>query len=130
MFKSTTDIKKKRPCHTHGQSEKVLKKYLKGSEVLKGDIGNSMIRKHLPRYQSNISTQTDAIQIKSHEVKVYSGRNETETVYFNIEQNFQFSLCCQNTWATRENCRKGMYYSFVKYCSLNMDCIFLDKIWI
>ena len=73
MFKSTTDIKKKRPCHTHGNSEKVHKIHSKRSEVLEGDIGNSMIRKHLPRYQSHISTQTDAIQIKSQEVKGYSG---------------------------------------------------------
>ena len=77
MFKSTTDIKKKRPCHKNGHSEKVHKKPLKGSKVLhEGDIGNSRIRRHLPRYQTHISTQTDSIQIKSHEVKGYSGKNK------------------------------------------------------
>ena len=86
MFKSTTDIKKKRPCHTNGHSEKVHKKPLK--VLLEGDtVGNSRIGRHLPRYQAHISTQTDSIQIKSHEVKGYSGRNEKETVNCNIEKN-------------------------------------------
>ena len=91
MFKSTTDIKKKRPCHTNGHSEKVHKKPLKGSKVLhEGDIGNSRIRRHLPRYQTHISTQTDSIQIKSNEVKGYSGKSEKDTVssvYFSIEKH-------------------------------------------
>ena len=122
MFKSTTDIKKKRPCHTNGH-----KNPLKGSKVLQGgDIGNYRIRRHLPRYQTHISTQTDSIQIKSQEVKGYSGKKKKLFIVI-LKKILQFSLCCQNTWATGENCGKGMYKTFVKHFSLNMNCVFLDK---
>ena len=77
MFKSTTDIKKKRPSHTHENSEKCHKKHTKGSKVQEDEmICNSLLQRHLPRCQSHTGTQTDAAPTptRSYEVKGYSGR--------------------------------------------------------
>ena len=76
MFKSTTDIKKKRPSHSHENSEKCHKKHMKG---YKEDemICNSLLQRHLPRCQNHMGTQTDAAPTtpsRSYEVKGYSGR--------------------------------------------------------
>ena len=75
MFKSTTDIKKKRHCHTHVHSQKGNKKHMKGTEAPKDDmISHSLLQqRHLPRYQNHTATQTDAPQLRSYEVKGYSG---------------------------------------------------------
>ena len=78
MFKSTTDIKKKRPSHTHESSEKCHKKHMKGSKVQEDEmVCNSLLQRHLPRCQKHTGTQTDAAPTtpsRSYEVKGYSGR--------------------------------------------------------
>ena len=74
MFKSTTDIKKKRPSHTHVHSEKGKKKHMKENKAPIDDmISHSLLQRHLPRYQKHTATQTDAPQMRSYEVKGYSG---------------------------------------------------------
>lgn len=139
MFKSTTDIKKKRPSHTNVNSEKCHKKHMKGTKVLEDEmICNSLLQRHLPKCQNHAGTQTDATPttptIRSYEVKGYSGNKNTGSVkeiriYLckNIDKLIPFSLCCKNTWATTENCRKGKYYLFCenKYLSLTFSFHFL-----
>lgn len=85
MFKSTTDIKKKRPSHTNVNSEKCHKKHKKGSKVLEDEmICNSLLQRHLPKCQNHAGTQTDATPttptIRSYEVKGYSGNKNTGSV--------------------------------------------------
>lgn len=48
---------------------------MKGTEAPKDDmISHSLLQqRHLPRYQNHTATQTDAPQMRSYEVKGYSG---------------------------------------------------------